>query len=102
MGYNEEAVTVASAMPGVVGMWSELMKIAEYVSTPDGFSKVLRPVIRFLFPELSTNGTAAKYISTNMAANIFEPGDAVGQLSRWAVGPSGSWAVGQLGRRVSE
>jgi len=85
---SKEAVTVALAMLGVVGMWSGLMKIAEYAGALDKFSVALRPAIKFLFPGLKPTGTAAKYISTNMAANILGLG--------WAATPSGIKAMQEL------
>jgi len=85
---SKEAVTVALAMLGVVGMWSGLMKIAERAGALDKFSRVLRPAIKFLFPGLPTSGPAAKYISTNIAANILGLG--------WAATPSGLSAMQEL------
>ena len=85
---SKDAVTVALAMLGVVGMWSGLMKIAENAGALDSFSKALRPAIRFLFPGLPPAGPAAKYISTNMAANILGLG--------WAATPSGLKAMQEL------
>jgi len=85
---SKEAVTVTLTMLGVVGMWSGLMKIAEKAGALDKFSQGLRPVIKFLFPGLKEDSPAAKYISTNMAANILGLG--------WAATPSGLRAMQEL------
>lgn len=84
----KEAVTVGLTMLGVVGMWSGLMKIAEKAGALDKFSQALSPAIKFLFPGLSTKSLAAKYISTNMAANILGLG--------WAATPSGLKAMEEM------
>ena len=85
---SKEAVTVTLTMLGVVGMWSGLMKIAEHAGALDKFSHALKPAIKFLFPGLKTDSAAAKYISTNMAANILGLG--------WAATPSGLKAMEEL------
>ena len=47
----KEAVTLCVTMLGVMSFWMGLMKIAEQAGMIAGFTKKLRPLLRFLFPK---------------------------------------------------
>ena len=49
---GKDAVTLCISMAGMVAMWSGLMKIAEMAGIVEKLSGKLRPVMRFLFPDL--------------------------------------------------
>jgi len=73
--------------------WMGLMKIAEQAGLIAGFTKKLRPVLRFLFPKLPKDHIANEYLATNMVANIFGLG--------WAATPAGLKAMKEL-QKINE
>ena len=52
------------------------MKIAEKTSIVNKIKKILRPVLKFLFPKISEEDEAYTNISMNMVANIMGLGNA--------------------------
>ena len=48
----KEAVTLCITMTGVMSFWMGLMRIAERGGVIAGLSKKLKPVLRFLFPQI--------------------------------------------------
>ena len=56
------------------------MQIASSTSVIEKLTKFLKPVIRFLFPELKNNQKIQKEISMNMIANILGLGNAATPL----------------------
>ena len=85
-----EAVTLAVAMLGVTAFWSGLMEIASEAGIIEAASLRLRPVIRFLFPNMPEEHPAGRYISTNFIANFLGLG--------WAATPAGLKAMEELGK----
>lgn len=85
---SKEAVTLCIAMLGVMAMWTGMMQIAKKCGLVTSFTKALRPVIRFLFPDLPKNHVANEYIASNMIANILGLG--------WAATPMGLMAMREL------
>lgn len=83
-----EAVSLAITLLGIVSMWTGLMKIAENCGIIAGASKLLAPVIHFLFPDIPKGHKASEYITTNIIANIFGLG--------WAATPAGLKAMDEL------
>ena len=85
-----EAVTLAVAMLGVTAFWSGLMESASESGIIEAASRRLRPVIRFLFPNMPEEHPAGRYISTNFIANFLGLG--------WAATPAGLKAMEELGK----
>lgn len=83
-----EAVDLAFRMAGVVAMWMGIMRIAEKSGVIEGLSRRMRPILRFLFPDIPDNHPAQKYIATNMIANFLGLG--------WAATPPGLKAMEAL------
>lgn len=83
-----EAVSLAITLLGIVSMWTGLMKIAENCGIIASASKLLSPVIHFLFPDIPKGHKASEYITTNIIANIFGLG--------WAATPAGLKAMDEL------
>lgn len=83
-----EAVSLAITMLGVISMWTGLMRIAEGCGIIQGASKLLSPIISFLFPDVPREHKAREYITTNIIANIFGLG--------WAATPAGLKAMEAL------
>lgn len=56
-------------LPGIL-IWSGLMKIAEDASLLDKLSKILKPLLKRLFPDIPYNDPSLGYISSNIVANM--------------------------------
>ena len=67
----KEAVTLCITMTGVMSFWMGLMRIAERGGVIAGLSRKLKPVLRFLFPQIPPGHVANEQIAANMIANIF-------------------------------
>lgn len=89
----KEAVTLSITMLGVMSFWMGLMKIAERAGLIAGFTRKLKPVLRFLFPNIPEEHVANEYLATNMIANIFGLG--------WAATPAGLKAMSEL-QKINE
>lgn len=85
---SKEAVSLCITMLGVMGMWTGLMQVAKKCGIVASFTKALRPVIRFLFPDLPKDHVVNEYIASNMIANILGLG--------WAATPMGLMAMKEL------
>ncbi|MCL2611266.1 MAG: nucleoside recognition protein [Defluviitaleaceae bacterium] len=85
---SKDAVTVCITMLGIISMWSGMVKIAEKAGIVSAFTKKMRPVMRFLFPEIPEKSHAMKHISTNIIANILGLG--------WAATPAGLMAMEEM------
>ena len=75
-------------MTGVMSFWMGLMRIAERGGVIAGLSRKLKPVLRFLFPQIPPGHVANEQIAANMIANIFGLG--------WAATPAGLKAMESL------
>lgn len=70
------AVTLSFALLGTLCLWNGLMKVAQQAGLTEKLSRVFRPVIRVLFPDLDPSGKAAEAITLNMSANMLGLGNA--------------------------
>ena len=84
----KEAVTLCITMLGVMSLWTGLMQIARVSGVLDRMTKLLRPVLRILFPSVPKNSLAEEYIASNLVANIAGLG--------WAATPMGLKAMKEL------
>lgn len=76
MDSAKEAVSLAVAMMGVVALWSGLMEIAKETGIVAGATRLLRPIIRFLFPKIPEGDESLEHITVNVISNIFGLGAA--------------------------
>jgi len=72
----KEAVNLAITMLGVMSFWCGVLKIGEKAGLIRAVTEKMKPVIRFLFPNLPLDHPAIEHISTNMIANILGLGSA--------------------------
>ena len=72
----KEAVQLGIGMAGVLAFWTGLMEIAQDCGLVDRLTRTIRPVIRFLFPDIPDGHRAQEYISLNMIANMLGLGGA--------------------------
>nr|MDH3177228.1 nucleoside recognition domain-containing protein [Bacillus pumilus] len=77
---SKEAVTISIGLISVLVFWLGLMKIAEEVGLLNFFSKLCRPFISKLFPDIPPNHPAMGYILSNLMANFFGLGNAATPL----------------------
>lgn len=84
------AVESCISLLGIMCLWTGLAKIGEKAGLIKIFARIMRPILKVLFPRLDPNGTAAHSIVMNMVANFFGMGN--------AATPLGIKAVGELSR----
>ena len=77
---TEDAVSLAFSLLGTMCLWNGIMQIASKTSIIDKLKKILRPVLKFLFPEINDNDKAKDEISMNIIANIMGLGNAATPL----------------------
>lgn len=70
----KSAVFTVLSFAGIMCFWTGILKIAEKSGLSQKLERLLRPIIRFLFPKAGDN--AKKYIAVNMSANILGMGNA--------------------------
>lgn len=71
-----EAVTLSIGLISVLVFWLGIMKVAEEAGILRVLTKLLRPAVSRLFPEIPKNHPAMGYILSNFTANIFGLGNA--------------------------
>ena len=76
----ESAVNLSITMLGTMCLWSGIINIASNTSIIQKINKILKPIIKFLFPEIKENIKAQNEISMNMVANILGLGNAATPL----------------------
>ena len=86
---SQEAISLCITMMGIMSFWTGLMEIAIKAGIIPAFSKMIRPVMKFLFPNLPKDHKANEFITTNLIANILGLG--------WAATPAGLKAMESLG-----
>ena len=87
---SKEAVTLCITMIGVMAFWMGLMEIASKAGMVEKGAKMLKPFVRFLFPEVPEGHKAGEHITTNIIANFLGLG--------WAATPAGLKAMEELGK----
>lgn len=86
----KEAVSLCITMMGVMSFWVGIMEIATRAGIIEIASKKMRPLIRFLFPEIPPGHKANEHITTNFIANLLGLG--------WAATPAGLKAMEELSK----
>ena len=87
---SKEGVTLCITMIGVMAFWMGLMEIASKAGMIEKGAKMLKPFVRFLFPEVPEGHKAGEHITTNIIANFLGLG--------WAATPAGLKAMEELGK----
>ena len=85
---SKDAVSLCITMLGVMAFWCGIMEIAEKAGLVKKAAEKLRPVIRFLFPQLPVENKANEQIAINFIANILGLG--------WAATPAGIKAMKEM------
>lgn len=76
----KEAVTLCFGLISVLVFWLGMMRIAEESGLLDGLTRLFRPLVKRLFPEVPKDHPAMGYILSNMIANMFGLGNAATPL----------------------
>ena len=76
LDFAETAVEIALGLIGVLALFLGLMKIAEQAGIVYALVKLVRPLLRPLFPNIPEGHPAMGMIALNLAANIFGLGNA--------------------------
>ncbi|MFC4022898.1 nucleoside recognition domain-containing protein [Oceanobacillus longus] len=71
-----EAVTLSIGLISILVFWLGIMKIAESAGILLALTKLFRPLIVRLFPEIPKDHPAIGYILSNITANLFGLGNA--------------------------
>lgn len=93
---SAQAVSLAISMAGVVSLWCGLMEVAQQAGIVKMLSRLLRPVIGWLFPRLrcKEGERAMEYITLNFIMNILGTG--------WSATGPGLMAMEELDRLAVE
>lgn len=73
---TDKTVDLCLTMFGTLCLWNGIMKIAIKTSLIEKLTKLLKPIISFIFPEVKNDKKISKEISMNMVANILGLGNA--------------------------
>lgn len=74
------AVELSITFLGTICLWNGIMQIAQKTSLIEKLTKIFRPIINFLFPEMKNNEKAKQEISMNVIANVLGLGNAATPL----------------------
>lgn len=75
-----DAVELSITFLGTISLWNGIMEIAKKTTLVNKLTKLLRPIINFLFPDLKNNENVKQEISMNLIANILGLGNAATPL----------------------
>ena len=89
-----EAITLCITTAGVLSLWTGLMEIAKTSGIIASATKVIRPLISFIFPKLPKNHPAVEHISLNFIANFLG--------LNWGATPAGLKAMEELSNLEKE
>ena len=74
------AVELCLSMAGVLCLWMGVMEVMRRSGLSDGLSRLLRPVLRRLYPEFARDREVMDTISANVSANLLGLGNAATPL----------------------
>ena len=76
----KEAVTLCIGLISILVFWLGMMRIAEEAGLLERLTKLFRPLVKRLFPDVPTNHPAMGYILSNIISNMFGLGNAATPL----------------------
>ena len=77
---KDAVMTLALPLVGLMAIWLGIMRLAERSGLVQLIAKLLRPLLRLLFPEVPPNHPAMAAMVMNMAANMLGLGNAATPL----------------------
>lgn len=75
------AVSLTFSLMGMMCLWGGIMRVAEKSGVVDGLSKLMSPLLRFLFPDAYRKKKGLGEVSASISANIFGIGNAATPLA---------------------
>lgn len=72
----ESVITISMTLVGTMCLWCGLMEIVKNTSIMSKLTKILRPIIYYLFPDAKENKEAMENISINTISNFLGLGNA--------------------------
>lgn len=78
--YTETAVKLTITLLGTMCLWNGLMEIASNTKLINRITKILSPLVNFLFPENKDNKKIHEEISMNIVSNMLGLGNAATPL----------------------
>lgn len=76
----ENAVQISINLLGTICLWNGIIKIAMNTGLVDKLKRLLKPILKVLFPEIKEKDQAYSEISMNIVANIMGLGNAATPL----------------------
>lgn len=73
-------VELSIAMAGALCLWLGVMEVMRRSGLAAGLSRLLRPVLKRLYPEFAQNGPVMDAVSANVSANVLGLGNAATPL----------------------
>ena len=81
----QSAVELSLSMAGILCLWSGVIRVMEAAGLSGGLSRLLRPLLRRLFPAAFRDPETAACLSGNFTANLLGLGNAATPLGLRAV-----------------
>lgn len=72
----QSGITLTISMAGAICLWSGVGKLMTAVGITDKLARLLRPILRLLFPSTKTDDALAQDLSANICANFLGLGNA--------------------------
>ena len=72
----QAGVTLAISLAGSICLWSGIGRLMESIGATGKLSRLLRPVLHFMFPSTKKDATLAQDLSANICANLLGLGNA--------------------------
>ena len=88
----QSAVELCISMAGMLCLWAGMMEVMRRSGLAEKLSRLLRPVLRLLFPQVARDRAVMDSISANISANLLGLGN--------AATPLGIEAVRKMGRKT--
>lgn len=88
------AIELLLSILGIMCFWSGMMEIGKRSGLTSAIGRILRPVLRHLFPDIDEKSEAMNYISLNISANLLGLGN--------AATPFGLAAMRELRKEIPE
>lgn len=77
---TEDAVKLSTTLLGTMCLWNGVMEIASKTTIINKLKKILKPILKILFPDINENNSVHDEISMNIIANMMGLGNAATPL----------------------
>lgn len=71
----QNGITTVMSFAGIMCLWSGFMEAAVRCGLCEILKKMLKPIIRLIFPKLNQDGEAVDYITLNLTGNLLGTGN---------------------------